>query len=130
MALGTSPAEIGLPATLNRRSLVAALAGGLSAFAARFGVWSIGLNHPEVLPFEALGRAYHALGGTQSRARAFLDHVLRRSMASGQAPGEVIAELRSADFAAGNTLVLDGWVVAEAEALWCAGLSMRRMRQA
>jgi len=74
--------------------------------------------------FRTLGAFYLATPGTATRARSFIELVVDLSLGSVRTPGQIIAERRAADFESGNTVILDGWVVAESEALFCAGLTL------
>jgi hypothetical protein len=106
--------------------MLVAVAAGLSAYAA--GLWEGGPADfdPAGAPLEALGLAWLARGGSRARALAFIDNLAAESAHTGRSPGRLLEQFRSADFSTGNTLVLDGWIVAEAEALLGAGTLLRR----
>jgi hypothetical protein len=115
---------------LSRRALLAAASAGLSAYAAGLYRGGLGVSDPPVLPLEALGRAWLARGGSRARALAFIDDVAAKAAHAGRTPGRILRELRSADFSAGNTIVLDGWIVAEAEVLLGAAVALREAGRA
>ncbi len=81
--------------------------------------------NPHAGGYPALGRAYLTAGGAASRGSAFLEQVTLAARRAGRPVGEVVAVRRAADFRSGNTVMLDGWIVAESEALYCAGLTTR-----
>ena len=109
----------------SRRSFLVTLAG--AAWAA-LGGWAWrrprGADHGP-LRYPALGRAYLAVGGAASRGSTFLAHATLEARRARRPVGEIIAARRAADFRSGNTVLLDGWLVAESEALYCAGLTTR-----
>jgi hypothetical protein len=80
--------------------------------------------------FPALGARYLATEGAANRSRRFIDRLVDLSHRSDRTPGQLLAQRRAADFQSGNTVILDGWVVAESEALFCAGLTLRATPQA
>lgn len=77
----------------------------------------------EARGYPALGRAYLAAGGAASRGAAFVEQVTFAARRAGRPVREVVAVRRAADFRSGNTVMLDGWIVTESEALYCAGLT-------
>jgi len=115
---------------VTRRALLAGAVGGLITQAAgRWGHGSV-LVASRGLPFASLGRAWLARGGNPARALAFVNELAAESAAAGCAPGRLLAERRSADFTAGKTVVLDGWIFAEAEAVYAAGTYVRHAGRA
>lgn len=84
--------------------------------------WIVGaIDREPALP-RPLVQAYLARGGSERRAAAFLASARRRSARLGVALTQEVAEHRRADFQTGNTLLLDGWIVAESEVLFVTGL--------
>lgn len=115
---------------VTRRALLAAAVSGLVTQAAgRWGHGSV-LVASQGLPFASLARAWLARGGNPARALAFVDGIAAESARAGRAPGRLLDERRSADFTAGKTVVLDGWIFAEAEALYAAGTFVRHAGRA
>jgi hypothetical protein len=109
---------------LSRRALLVAASSGLSAYAAGLYRGDLGMSDPPALPLEALGRAWLASGGSRARALTFIDDVAAKAADAGRTPGQILKDLRSADFSAGNTTVLGGWIVAEAEVLLGAAVAL------
>lgn len=108
--------------TPTRRAFVLVLLGGalttLRRSVPRPFAWDAG----GTADFNALGRAYLSAGGSRSRAAAFLVQTTSIARRSGRTLGDILQKRRAADFQSGSTVLLDRWVVAESEALFCAGL--------
>jgi len=66
--------------------------------------------------------AYLSRGGSGRHAAAFLENARYRAARLGVPLTGTVAERRRADFQTGNTLLLDGWIVAESEVLFVTGL--------
>lgn len=108
--------------TLPRRAFVLNLAGGAFAILGRLATrrrCGTLFGKPDS---HALGLAYLAAGGSRRSASGFLTEARGIARRSGYSVGAVVGRLRTADFLSGRTLLIDGWVVAESEALFCAGL--------
>jgi len=101
-----------------REFVVAALA--LFAIRRRPGVLSSAARAPRA-PIGATRASPAALEG---RARQFMSGIVESSHQQGRPLGEVLAERRTTDFASGNTVIIDGWIVAESESLVCAALAL------
>ena len=112
------------PVIPSRRAFVVSLAGGALAILGRLVPRQRAYVAAAQADFHALGRAYFAAGGNRRRAAAFLRQTASTARRSGSSIGQVVRRRSTADFQLGNILLLDGWVVAESEALFCAGLAM------
>ncbi len=106
-----------------RDFLVALLSIGLSRLAGRIEIPVYGAApDPHPFAFRTLGASYLATDGAATRSGEFMEGLLELSHRSRTAAGRILVERRTADFESGRTVILDGWVVAESEALFCAGL--------
>jgi hypothetical protein len=117
--------DLGEVAFMTRRAFaLAALTGLFSRIVGRnwTTVSEAGAGRPA---FRTLGACYLATEGVATRSQRFVDRVVDLSRRSGTMPGQILAQRRAADFQSSNTVILDGWVVAESEALFCAGLTLR-----
>lgn len=84
------------------------------------------LLHPTTR-LRPLARAYLASGGSRTCAAAFLTHTSTQSRRLGRTVAQRIADRREADFRTGNTMILGGWIVAEAEVLFVTGLDIAQV---
>lgn len=113
-------------AGVTRRDFVPALLSGVSFLAVAARPWRF-LGHRRAWApqpaFHALGTAYLERRGPTDLPKQFLEQVVSRSLRTGRHPGHLLAKERTADFVSGRTVILDGWIVAETEGLFCAGLS-------
>jgi len=114
---------------VTRRALLAAISGLLAQAAGRWGQGALEVALLSA-PFGALGRAWLAGGGHPARALAFVNELTAKSAHAGRTHAGLLDEVRSADFRAGNTVVLDGWIIAESEALYGAGTFLRHAGRA
>lgn len=108
--------------TPTRRAFVLVLVGGALAALSRSAPRRFVPDADGGADFHALGRAYLSAGGSRSRAAAFLQQATSIARHTGRPIGEIVRKRRAADFQSGRTVLIDRWVVAESEALFCAGL--------
>lgn len=108
--------------TPTRRAFVMVLVGGALASLCRSVPQRLVCGAGGIADFHALGRAYLSAGGSRSRAAKFLDQTASIALHSGRPIGEIVRQRQTSDFQSGRTVLLDRWVVAESEALFCAGL--------
>jgi len=74
--------------------------------------------------FSTLAGFYLSTRDASARARQSVDLVADLAGRPDSMPGQMLAQRRHEDFRAGRVVILDGWIVAESEALLCTGLTL------
>ena len=77
-----------------------------------------------------LGELHLATSGIERRARRFVAQLADRARSGDESPGALVVALRTHEFAAGRTVVVEGWVLSESEALVAAALALDARKDA